>query len=306
MGYVPYFGLGNVAKMRFKGRMFRPLRSDGDCTHESAGQRGLNHATSGHAKSGHASSLGRRVSRALGITLLPLTLGLLALSATPLAGCSPHYPSCDHDDQCNTDGHKGGCVEHLCTECRDDKGCLSGQACESGACKDIPNFCDDKHPCGEGSDCGENKRCVKAPPKAALECDDGHPCPGNAKCQNDHCVAPPRGGPGCTDFPALHFDYDSQTLPPDARQVLSRLAGCVSTGTLKGAKVLLTGHCDQRGEYEFNMVLGAERAENVKGMLTGLGVDGSKVTTSSRGKLDATGTDESSWGQDRRVDVEIR
>ena len=80
----------------------------------------------------------------------------------------------------------------------------------------------------------------------------------------------------------------------------------MTTGSLKGAKVLLTGHCDPRGEYEFNMVLGAERAENVKAMLSGLGVDSGHVTTSSRGKLNATGTDETSWARDRRVDVGIR
>jgi peptidoglycan-associated lipoprotein len=222
-------------------------------------------------------------------------------------GCSgPKYPSCDNDDQCNTEGHKGVCALHLCTECRDDKGCLTGQSCVSGACKDIPDFCDDKHACEGGGDCGPGHRCQKAAPKPIAECDDAHPCSGAAHCENDHCVYPPQGGPGCTEFPALHFDYDSRELPPDARKVLDRLVGCITTGSLKTAKVLLTGHCDPRGEYEFNMVLGAERAENVKAMLTGLGVSGTRVTTSSRGKLDANGTDESSWAQDRRVDIEIR
>ncbi len=249
--------------------------------------------------------VGARFGRAIGVSLFPLTIAFSLVSATPLAGCSPRYPSCEKDDQCNTEGHHGVCVDHNCTECRDDKGCKTGQKCESGACADIVDFCDDKHPCGEGSDCNPNQRCVKQP-KAALECDDTHACPGNAKCENAHCVYPPAGGPGCTQFPAIHFDYDSRDLPADARQVLSRLAGCVTTGTLKGAKVLLTGHCDPRGEYEFNMVLGAERAENVKSLLGGLGVDATKMTTSSRGKLDATGTDESGWAQDRRVDIEIR
>jgi peptidoglycan-associated lipoprotein len=228
------------------------------------------------------------------------------LGSTPLAGCGgPRYPSCDHDDQCNTDGHKGVCVDHLCTECRDDDGCLAGQTCSSGACKDIPNYCDEKHPCAEGSDCGDNKRC-RAAPKAAVECDDSNPCPGAAHCENDHCVRAPAGGPGCTQFPALHFEYESHDLPSDARQTLQRLAGCVTNGSLKGAKVLLTGHCDPRGENEFNMVLGAERAEAARTVLTELGVPGSNVNTSSRGKLDAMGTDEESWAKDRRVDVEIR
>jgi outer membrane protein OmpA-like peptidoglycan-associated protein len=41
-------------------------------------------------------------------------------------------------------------------------------------------------------------------------------------------------------------------------------------------------------------------------MRTKLGVDASKVTTTSRGKLDATGSDEASWQQDRRVDIDLR
>jgi peptidoglycan-associated lipoprotein len=241
------------------------------------------------------------IARAAGVLSFPVVLAL-----AELAGCGgPRYPSCDNDDQCNTDGHHGVCVDHQCTECRDDKGCPTGQSCQSGACTAIPDYCDDKHACGEGGQCGEDKRC-KQLPKVIAECDDSHPCPTGARCENDHCVRPPAGGPGCTDFPAVHFDYDSRDLPPDSRAVLQRLAGCVTTGSLKGAKVLLTGHCDPRGEYEFNMVLGAERAENVRAELTQLGVQASKVTTSSRGKLDATGTDESSWARDRRVDIEIR
>jgi hypothetical protein len=278
--------------MRFKGPMLRP-------TAPLPGE--------GFVES-RAARIGRAVSRLTGVAILPLTLAVTGLlSSAPLTGCGgPRYPSCDHDDQCNSEGHHGVCVEHLCTECRDDSGCAAGQSCASGACTAIADFCDAKHGCDEGSACGPDKRCHKAEPKAAIECDDSHACAGSAHCENDHCVTPPAGGPGCTEFPALHFDYDSRDLPPDARKVLERLAGCVTTGSLKGAKVLLTGHCDPRGEYEFNMALGAERAEGVKTMLSGLGVPTAHVTTSSRGKLDAAGTDEATWAQDRRVDVEIR
>jgi len=87
---------------------------------------------------------------------------------------------------------------------------------------------------------------------------------------------------------------------------LQRLLGCLTTGPLKGSRVLLTGHCDNRGEYEFNMSLGAERAEVVKNFLSSGGVGGDRVATSSRGKLDAVGTDEAGWENDRRVDIEIR
>ena len=60
------------------------------------------------------------------------------------------------------------------------------------------------------------------------------------------------------------------------------------------------------GEYEFNMGLGAQRAENVKVFVVGLGLPVDKVTTSSRGKLDASGSDEAGWANDRRVDIEVR
>ena len=51
---------------------------------------------------------------------------------------------------------------------------------------------------------------------------------------------------------------------------------------------------------------GENRAEAVKTFLVGLGVPGDKISTSSRGKLDAVGQDEAGWSQDRRVDLEVR
>jgi peptidoglycan-associated lipoprotein len=54
------------------------------------------------------------------------------------------------------------------------------------------------------------------------------------------------------------------------------------------------------------MGLGAERAEGVKNFIVGLGVPVSSLSTSSRGKLDANGTDEAGWANDRRVDIEVR
>jgi outer membrane protein OmpA-like peptidoglycan-associated protein len=44
----------------------------------------------------------------------------------------------------------------------------------------------------------------------------------------------------------------------------------------------------------------------VKTFLVGLGLPFDKITASSRGKLDATGTGEAGWANDRRVDIEVR
>jgi hypothetical protein len=246
-----------------------------------------------------------RMRRALLAKRAIVALVVVLLWAIACGG--PRYPSCDNDQQCNDDIHHGVCFHHLCTECRDDDGCGRGKECRDGACATIENFCDDSHACAGGGDCGKDHRCRPAKvAKPPVECDDDHPCAGSAHCENGHCVSPPRGGPGCTDFPAPKFEFDSPDLGAATRQVIQRLAACLSTGSLQGARVLLTGHCDARGEAEYNLTLGAQRAENVKTLLIGLGVPMDRIMTSSRGKLDATGSDDASMANDRRVDIEVR
>ena len=140
-----------------------------------------------------------------------------------------------------------------------------------------------------------------------VECDDEHVCKGKGeKCQNGHCVGPEPGGPGCRDFGSPTFEFDSPDVSASMKQTLTRLATCMTSGSLKGRKVLLTGHCDPRGENEYNMGLGATRSERARAFLLTLGVGVDQVTTSSRGKLDAIGSEESTWQQDRRVDIEVR
>jgi peptidoglycan-associated lipoprotein len=240
---------------------------------------------------------------------LAFVAALFTLAALVGAGCGgPKYPLCDNDQACNQDGHTGVCVEGHCVECRDDKTCGAGKTCQAGGCIDIVGYCDKTHACGEGSNCGADNRCT-APAKTAdvfVECDDTKPCATGSHCQNGHCVTPPQGGPGCTDFPSPHFEYESPDVRSEARDTLERLAKCLTSGSLKKGRLLLTGHCDARGEQEFNMSLGDYRAQAVKAVLVGLGVPTDKISTSSRGKLDATGQDEAGWAQDRRVDIEVR
>ncbi len=107
---------------------------------------------------------------------------------------------------------------------------------------------------------------------------------------------------GITDAEA-YFSYDSANVRPQDKAVLKKLADCFSTGPLKGRELRLVGHADPRGEEEYNMVLGGRRADNVKTAIAGEGLSSDKIATTSRGKLDAIGTDEASWAKDRRVDV---
>ena len=107
---------------------------------------------------------------------------------------------------------------------------------------------------------------------------------------------------GITDTEAF-FAYDSANVRPQDKAVLKKLADCFSTGPLKGRELRLVGHADPRGEEEYNMVLGGRRADNVKQAIAAEGLSAAKIATTSRGKLDATGSDESGWAKDRRVDV---
>lgn len=105
---------------------------------------------------------------------------------------------------------------------------------------------------------------------------------------------------------APKFDFDSEQLTEGEKAVLEQVAKCLTTGPLKGRSVDLVGRADPRGEMEYNMTLGAKRARAAHTFLAGLGVASDKMFDTSRGELDATGTDEEGWRKDRRVDIKLR
>ena len=105
---------------------------------------------------------------------------------------------------------------------------------------------------------------------------------------------------------APKFDFDRSKLGTDDNVVLSQIAECVMTGPLKGRSLTLVGRADPRGKGEYNMALGERRAGSVGDYLMGAGVDSSTLFETSRGKLDAKGTDANGWQLDRRVDILLR
>ena len=99
------------------------------------------------------------------------------------------------------------------------------------------------------------------------------------------------------------FAFNSASLRDQDQRILGELATCFSTGPLRGREMRLIGHADPRGDEEYNMLLGEKRADNVKGYIVKRGLAAEKVSVTSRGEMDAQGTDEASWANDRRVDV---
>jgi peptidoglycan-associated lipoprotein len=102
-----------------------------------------------------------------------------------------------------------------------------------------------------------------------------------------------------------YFAFDSAQIREQDRRVLGEVATCFNTGPLKGRNMLLVGRADPRGSAEYNMVLGEHRAQSVSQYLSTLGLPSHRMETSSRGKMDALGTNEATWALDRRVDLDL-
>ena len=116
------------------------------------------------------------------------------------------------------------------------------------------------------------------------------------QCKLHFDVAPTEEG-------APRFDTDEDVLTQQDTDVLTQVATCLTTGPLAGRHLKLVGRADSRGTTEYNFVLGGKRAATVTGFLENKGVTSGRITETSRGELDATGTDDVSMRSDRRVDI---
>ena len=99
----------------------------------------------------------------------------------------------------------------------------------------------------------------------------------------------------------VHFDFDKYDVREDDKGTLQRQATWLSK--YPAVRVTVEGHCDDRGTREYNLALGARRANAVKEYLVSLGVSSARVDTISYGKERpiCTESDESCWSQNRRA-----
>lgn len=98
----------------------------------------------------------------------------------------------------------------------------------------------------------------------------------------------------------IYFGYDEYSLDDRAQSSLSKQAEWLRKYPNKS--VTIEGHADERGTREYNLALGARRADAAKRYLTGLGIEDGRVNTISYGKErpEATGSNEAAWAQNRR------
>ena len=102
------------------------------------------------------------------------------------------------------------------------------------------------------------------------------------------------------------FGYDSSDLDGSAREILQRQAAWL--GLHANTSIVVEGHADERGTREYNLALGARRANSARSYLTSLGVAGSRVETISYGKERPVQdcSNESCWSQNRRAVTVVR
>ncbi|RJP75646.1 MAG: peptidoglycan-associated lipoprotein Pal [Candidatus Zixiibacteriota bacterium] len=99
----------------------------------------------------------------------------------------------------------------------------------------------------------------------------------------------------------VYFDYDKSNLRPDARDASTTNAGILQQ--YPDWRVLIEGHCDERGTEEYNLALGERRANTVRDFYVNYGLDQGRFNTISYGESRpaAPGHDEQAWAQNRRA-----
>jgi peptidoglycan-associated lipoprotein len=80
----------------------------------------------------------------------------------------------------------------------------------------------------------------------------------------------------------VHFAYNAYNIEDSDKAVLQRQATWLAK--YPSVRVTVEGDCDERGTREYNLALGARRANAVKEYLVSLGVSAARVETISYGK----------------------
>ncbi len=99
----------------------------------------------------------------------------------------------------------------------------------------------------------------------------------------------------------VYFEYDRYDLSDDAKAVIKEVSQILSKN--KNIKVIIEGHCDERGTNEYNLGLGERRAQTVKSYLMSLGIPSKNIETVSYGeeKPVCKESNESCWSKNRRA-----
>ncbi len=103
----------------------------------------------------------------------------------------------------------------------------------------------------------------------------------------------------------VYFDFDQYGVRADAQPVLAAQAAWLNR--YGAVQIRIEGNCDERGTREYNLALGARRANSVRDFLVSHGVNPARISTISYGKerpIDP-GEGEEAWAKDRNAHTAI-
>jgi peptidoglycan-associated lipoprotein len=117
----------------------------------------------------------------------------------------------------------------------------------------------------------------------------------------------PYGGEWLSDsnLGEVYFDYNSFKLNAQAQRTLQANADYLRSKP--NLRVLVEGHCDDRGTEEYNQALGEKRAIAARDFLVELGLSESQIDIITYGEMRpaATGSGESAWKLNRRAEFKV-
>ncbi|HEX9053000.1 MAG TPA: OmpA family protein [Anaeromyxobacter sp.] len=220
-----------------------------------------------------------------------LFLAVTFLGVAALSGCpaKPKNGECKSSTDCaSQEGFGKICIEGRCQECGTDADCRDGFVCRQNKCEPKPQ-CKADADCPQGQRC-ENDRCVAAREEAAPKAEAAGAVP--AECSDASAFT-------------IRFGFDQSSLTGDSQGTLQKLADCLKKAPAK--TVSISGHCDERGTTQYNIALGARRAEAARKYLSDLGVAG-KLDTVSFGKEKplCTQSTEDCWAKNRRDEFQVQ
>lgn len=107
-------------------------------------------------------------------------------------------------------------------------------------------------------------------------------------------------GIGLGTLQRVYFEFDKSEIAGEASKVLKKNADTMKK--TPSMKVLVEGHCDERGTNEYNIALGERRARAVMDYLVNLGIGRNRLEMKSWGeeKPIESGHSEEAWAKNRR------
>ncbi len=104
----------------------------------------------------------------------------------------------------------------------------------------------------------------------------------------------------------VFFDFDKYDIKADYKKILTANAELILDHP--DAKILIEGHCDERGTNEYNLALGEKRAKAVKDFYIAYGVPAGRLDMVSFGEERpfVFGHDEQAWAKNRRAHMVIK